>query len=227
MWADPVTGAAPLVWDRAVGWYFISLLEVLQLVPESHAGHARLLEYYTTLAAALKTSQDASGGWWLIMSEQYVGDEDNYIESSASAMFVFAWLRGIRLGYLDSADYLEPAQKGYNLLIEDFVSENEDGTANWEGTVSVGSLSSNGSYEVGSAPDHFRYAYTNSRNSTTSASLSRLTTTRASDRSCWLRTSGRLGLRALDSSSSCTLELWTNSNILYKACDVCRLFGRF
>lgn len=82
------------------------------------------------------------------MSEQYVGAKGNYIESSASAMFVFSWLRGIRLGFLDSADYLEAAQKGYNLLTDKFVVGNADGTANWEGTVSVGSLGSNGTYEV-------------------------------------------------------------------------------
>ncbi|KAH6654463.1 cell wall glycosyl hydrolase YteR [Truncatella angustata] len=147
VWANRVTGAAPLVWDRAVGWYFISLWETLQVFPQSHEGYARLLEYYTTLAAALKTAQDESGGFWLIMSEQYVGAKGNYIESSATAMFVLGWLRGIKSGYLDSADYLDAAKKGYNLLIDDFVVENGDGTLNWEGTVSVGSLNSNGTFE--------------------------------------------------------------------------------
>lgn len=148
VWADPVTGAAPLVWDRAVGWYFLSLWETLQVFPQSHAGYAQLLGYFTTLAAGLKTAQDESGGWWLIMSEPYPGAEGNYIESSASAMFVLGMLRGIRSGYIESADYLAPAQKGYNLLVDRFVVDNGDGTLNWEGTVQVGSLGSNGTYEV-------------------------------------------------------------------------------
>ncbi|KAF3013784.1 hypothetical protein E8E14_010675 [Neopestalotiopsis sp. 37M] len=147
VWADPVTGAAPLVWDRAVGWYFLSLWETLQVFPQSHAGYAQLLGYFTTLAAGLKTAQDESGGWWLIMSEPYPGAEGNYIESSASAMFVLGMLRGIRSGYIESADYLGPAQKGYNLLVDRFVVDNGDGTLNWEGTVQVGSLGSNGTYE--------------------------------------------------------------------------------
>lgn len=148
LWADPVTGAAPLVWDRAVGWYFVSLLEILQLFPESHPGYARLLGYFTTLASALKKSQDESGGWWLIMSEPYPGMEGNYIESSATAMFTLGWLKGIRLNLLDEVEYLDAAKKAYTLMLHRFVKENSDGTLNWEGTVEVGSLSSNGTYEV-------------------------------------------------------------------------------
>jgi rhamnogalacturonyl hydrolase YesR len=147
VWADPVTGAAPLVWDRAVGWYFISLLEVIQLFPKQHEGYARLVNYFTTLAVALKKTQDVSGGWWLIMNEPYPGKPGNYIESSASAMFTYGWLKGIKLGLLKKSEYYAPAKKGYSLLTSRFVKENDDGTLNWEGTVSVGSLSSNGTYE--------------------------------------------------------------------------------
>ncbi|OTB07257.1 glycoside hydrolase family 105 protein [Hypoxylon sp. CI-4A] len=148
VWADPITGAAPLVWSRAVGWYFMSLLEVIPLFPVSHPGRARLIKYFTTLAVGLKKAQDEeSGGWWLIMSEPYPGAPGNYIESSASAMFTFGWLKGIRLGFIDAEEYLEPALNAYHGLTERFVEANDDGTLNWEGTVEVGSLNSNGTYE--------------------------------------------------------------------------------
>ncbi|KAI0405402.1 cell wall glycosyl hydrolase YteR [Xylaria palmicola] len=147
VWADPVTGAAPLVWDRAVGWYFMSLLEVIPLWPAAHPARARLVGYFTTLAAALRREQDASGGWWLIMDERYKGAEGNYIESSGTAMFTFGFLKGIRLGLLDKKQYLAPAQKAYGLLVDKFVVEKGDGTVDWEGTVEVGSLGSNATYE--------------------------------------------------------------------------------
>ena len=63
VWADPVTGASPHVWDRAVGWYFVALVEVLQVYPSDLPGYARLHEYLTTLAAGVKKAQDVSGGW--------------------------------------------------------------------------------------------------------------------------------------------------------------------
>ncbi|OJJ08944.1 hypothetical protein ASPVEDRAFT_144870 [Aspergillus versicolor CBS 583.65] len=147
VWADPVTGAAPHIWDRAVGWYFVSLVEVLDYFPKTHAGYKRTLQRFQSLAKAIKKSQDASGGWWLIMDPQYTSDPRNYIESSASAMFTYALLRGIRKGFIPANEYSEVAQSAYSLLENEFLSHNANGTLNWEGTVEVGSLSSNGSYE--------------------------------------------------------------------------------
>ncbi|OJJ52978.1 hypothetical protein ASPSYDRAFT_565241 [Aspergillus sydowii CBS 593.65] len=147
VWADPVTGAAPHIWDRAVGWYFVSLVEVLDYFPKTHPGYKRTLQRFQSLAKAIKKSQDASGGWWLIMDPQYTSDPRNYIESSASAMFTYALLRGIRKGFIPANEYSEVAQSGYSLLKNEFLSRNANGTLNWEGTVEVGSLSSNGSFE--------------------------------------------------------------------------------
>ncbi|EFQ35166.1 glycosyl Hydrolase Family 88 [Colletotrichum graminicola M1.001] len=148
VWADAETGASPLVWNRAVGWYFMSLVEILDLFPRDHPGHARLLGYYTTLAAALRRAQDPdSHGWWLVMNGPYPGREGNYLESSAAAMFTWGWLAGLRLGYLDEATYLEPATKAYTHLVTDFVTENGNGTVTFTDTVQVGSLNSDASFE--------------------------------------------------------------------------------
>ncbi|KAF1931149.1 glycoside hydrolase family 105 protein [Didymella exigua CBS 183.55] len=147
VWADPVTGAAPHVWSRAVGWYFMALLETIPLLPATHPGRARLVRYFTTLSAALKKTQDASGGWWLIMEEPYPGAEGNYIESSASAMFTYGLLRGMQDGYLREREYLSSAKKGYHLLTSRFNTVRADGTLDWQGTVEVGSLGGNATYE--------------------------------------------------------------------------------
>lgn len=150
VWADPVTGAAPNVWSRAVGWYFIALLEVIPLFPATHPAKARLQKYFVTLAEALKSHQcSESGGWWLIMNDPYPGMEGNYIESSGTAMFTYGFLKGIADGYLTAGDYYASAEKGYTLLTDKFVLNNtNNGTMRMEGTVSVGSLSGNGTYEV-------------------------------------------------------------------------------
>ncbi|KAL4868958.1 hypothetical protein BDV12DRAFT_168661 [Aspergillus spectabilis] len=148
VWADPVTGAAPHIWNRAVGWYFMSLAEVLEYFPKSHSGYKRNLRRFQTLAKAIKESQDKeSGGWWLIMDPPYPSDPRNYIESSGSAMFTYGLLRGIRKGFIKEKDYKRVAQRGYSLLKNEFLSKNNNGTLNWEGTVQVGSLGSNGTFE--------------------------------------------------------------------------------
>lgn len=61
-WADPVTCASPHVWDRAVVWYFMALVEVLQVYPQKLARYGRFKGYFTSLAEALKKAQDTTGG---------------------------------------------------------------------------------------------------------------------------------------------------------------------
>jgi rhamnogalacturonyl hydrolase YesR len=132
-----------------VGWYIWSLVEVLNLFPQSHPGYERLLGYYTTVAEGLKRAQDPeSHGWWLVMNEPYPGKDGNYFESSAAAMFTYGWLAGLREGWLDEAEYAVPATNAYKALIDDFVTEHANGTITYEGTVEVGSLGSNATFEV-------------------------------------------------------------------------------
>ncbi|KAF5018091.1 hypothetical protein F66182_9944 [Fusarium sp. NRRL 66182] len=148
VWADPETGAAPLIWARAIGWYFMSLLEAIEVFPKNHPGRKRLIGYFTELSKGLKDAQDkSSGGWYNIMDEQYEHVKGNYIESSAGAMFTFGWLRGLRRGIIPASGYSKVAAKAYKGLVDDFITRNADGTINFEGTVEVGSLGSNATFQ--------------------------------------------------------------------------------
>ncbi|GKT44710.1 unsaturated rhamnogalacturonyl hydrolase YteR [Colletotrichum spaethianum] len=146
VWADPVTGASPLVWNRAVGWYFMALVDTLQVYPKEHPAYKRLLNYFVTLADGLERSQDEGGGWWLIMNEGYEAREGNYIESSAAAMFSYGLLRGVRDGLLQDK-YKDVGLKAYDLLTSDFIRDDKNGSISFLGTVRVGSLNSNASFE--------------------------------------------------------------------------------
>jgi rhamnogalacturonyl hydrolase YesR len=148
VWADPVTGAAPLAWGRAIGWYFMALLEVIQLLPKEHPGRERLTGYFVSLAEGLKGAQDEKGAWWNVMEKRYEDVKGNYLESSASVMFTFGWLRGLNRGILKEADYTSVTKKAYNAMVDLFVTYNNNGTINWEDTVMVGSLGSNATFEV-------------------------------------------------------------------------------
>ena len=146
VWADPETGASPYVWDRAVGWYFVALVEVLQVYPKELPGYAKLQEYLSTLAEGIKNVQDVNGGWWLLMDPELAGKKGNYIESSATALFTYAYFKGVRTGLLDS-EYLPVAHKAYDLMIDDYIIYEKNGTLSWNGTVEVGSLKGDASYE--------------------------------------------------------------------------------
>ncbi|KAG9079513.1 hypothetical protein FS749_008459 [Ceratobasidium sp. UAMH 11750] len=146
VWAVPPTGHCLEVWDRALGWYAMALVDVLDVFPKSHPGWKELQGYLRRLAPEIvKAADKASGAWWLVMG--WPGRAGNYIESSGSAMFVYSLLKGVRKGYLPKSNYVSAAKKAYEYLAKTFVVPETNGTLSWNGTVSVGSLGSNGTYE--------------------------------------------------------------------------------
>ncbi|KAK3343272.1 putative cell wall glycosyl hydrolase YteR [Neurospora tetraspora] len=165
IWADPITGASPLTWIRAQGWYLMALIDVLDYFPLSHPAYSQLIKWARQLARALKETQDPeTGGWWLVMDGEYGGpkgrERGNYVESSGSVMYVYGLLKGVRKWYLldDGGELVKVARRGYEGLVERFVrvvkgkdgEDGEDGREvllNWEGTVRVGSLDGRGDFE--------------------------------------------------------------------------------
>ncbi|MFN4145142.1 MAG: glycoside hydrolase family 88 protein [Runella sp.] len=148
-WADPKTGRSPHFWSRAIGWYAMALVDVLDYFPENHPKRTTLIGYLRRLAPVLAKYQDPkSGVWWQITD---MGTRSgNYLEASASCMFVYALAKGVRKGYLDKS-FLAAAQKGYKGILKEFVVEESDGTLSLHKTVSVGGLGGtpyrDGSYE--------------------------------------------------------------------------------
>jgi hypothetical protein len=132
--------------------YMMALVDTLDYFPASHPGHARLLAYLHSLADAVVLAQDpVYKGWYNIMDPGLEARSGNYIESSGSAMFVYGLFKGLRLGYLSGDEYEAAATSGYGLMTGEFAKEDAgDGSLDWEWTVQVGSLSSNGTFEVSS-----------------------------------------------------------------------------
>ncbi|CAE6473412.1 unnamed protein product [Rhizoctonia solani] len=146
VWAQPPTGRCIEVWNRAVGWYAMALVDVLDHFPKSHSGYKKIRGFLERLAPEIVRAADpATGNWWLVMG--YPNRAGNYIESSGSSMFVYSLLRGVRKGYLSKKNYVKTATKAYEYLAKTFVVPETNGTLSWNGTVSVGSLGSNGTYE--------------------------------------------------------------------------------
>lgn len=137
-WADPKTGRSPHFWSRAIGWYAMALVDVLDYFPANHPERANLIKYLQRLAPALVKYQDAKSGVWYQMTTQGTR-KGNYFEASASCMFVYALAKGVRMGYLP-ASYLASAKKGYAGILKEFVEEEANGTISLNKTVSVGGL---------------------------------------------------------------------------------------
>ena len=91
-------------WARGNAWFTMGALELLESPGPGRylvEGGARLsiLESLRSQARALAAVQDGSGLWNTIL-----GDPGSYLETSASAAFAYALLKGSRLGYLGAAE---------------------------------------------------------------------------------------------------------------------------
>ena len=85
-----------------------------------------MVEILNHIDAVLPKYADSATGMWYQVLDQ-PGREGNYLESTGSVMFVYAMLKGVRLGYLP-AEMGPQAQRLYEQFVRRFVKENPDGT---------------------------------------------------------------------------------------------------
>jgi unsaturated rhamnogalacturonyl hydrolase len=98
-WSDPVTGQSKEFWDRAMGWYVVGIVDVLDYFPENHPKRSELIAILNRTANAIAKVQDPTTGLWYQILDKGA-KEGNYLEASGAAMFMAAFAKGVRLGYL-------------------------------------------------------------------------------------------------------------------------------
>ncbi len=153
-WADKQRGLSPEVWARSMGWYAMALVDVLDRLPDTDPQRAAVVELTRQVMTAVVRYQDADSGlWWQVMDKgthpfarvtragtqvetpAEPAAKGNYLEASASCMFVYALAKGVRLGVLPMS-FAENAAHGWTGVHSHFVKA--DGTLS--GTVKVAGL---------------------------------------------------------------------------------------
>ena len=82
-------------WARANGWMLMAMADLLTVLPEDHPKREPILEIYNRFVRGIAKYQSANGLW-----HQLLDHNDSYLETSASAMFVFGIARGVRMGWI-------------------------------------------------------------------------------------------------------------------------------
>lgn len=148
-WADSITGLSQHVWGRAEGWYAMAMVDILDFIPADHPKRAEFINVLKTVYAAILKAQDPkSGVWWQVMDEP--GRDGNYLESTCSSMFVYAFAKANRMGYVDDS-YMKAAKKGFEGLLKHFIKKEDDGKISLTQCCAVAGLGGNpyrdGSFE--------------------------------------------------------------------------------
>ena len=102
------TPEVPFYWARGNGWMAVGMAELLRALPADHADRARINQGYQLMMSALLSHQDPSGMW-----HQLIDGPDSYEETSGTAMFTYAFITGVKEGWLDATTYGPAARKGW------------------------------------------------------------------------------------------------------------------
>ncbi|SMO94240.1 glycoside hydrolase family 88/105 protein [Gracilimonas mengyeensis] len=137
-WADPETGLSPNFWGRAMGWYGMAIVDILDYFPEDHPQRDDLIIILEKFAEAVVDFQDEESGVWYQVIDQ--GDrEGNYLEASASIMFTYAIKKGANKGYLDEK-YHEVAEEAWQGILDEFIEVEDNGLVNIHHVCAVAGL---------------------------------------------------------------------------------------
>lgn len=107
-------------WGRANGWVILAQCELLDVLPENHPARPEILATYRRHVKALAELQSGAGLW-----HQMLDKPDSYLESSATAMFVYGIAHGINRGWIDAATYGSVAQAGWLGLSEKVTAQGQ------------------------------------------------------------------------------------------------------
>jgi unsaturated rhamnogalacturonyl hydrolase len=148
-WANKQTGQSPNFWSRAMGWYGMAMVDVLDYLPQNHPGRAKLISYIKSYTDALIKVQDKETGLWYQVLDKG-GEKGNYLEATGSSMFVYTMMKSVNKGYLPKS-YKAYAKKGYDGIIKNLITVDENGVVNLNKCCAVAGLGGkpyrDGSYE--------------------------------------------------------------------------------
>ena len=118
----------PFYWGRGDGWLAAGMAELLKSLPEENIYRPQIMEGYKNMMETLLKFQDENGMW-----HQLLDEPDAWPETSGSAMFAFAFITGVKYGWLDESIYGPKARQAWITLCS-YIDENDDVREICEGT---------------------------------------------------------------------------------------------
>ncbi len=123
-WADPETGLSSCFWSRAIGWFAMATVDIYGLLPEGHEHRPFYADLLRNICVGVAAWQQDDGLWMQIMNQP--ARAGNYVETSASAMFAYVFLKGCRLGILPDR-YATAGRRAFDGIVHRHVEAHRDG----------------------------------------------------------------------------------------------------
>lgn len=110
-WVEAMDQHPAFFWARANGWAMLTLTETLAVLPDEHPGRPRLLELLQAHIQGVASYQSGEGFW-----HQLLDRSDSYLETSATAIYVYCIAKAINEGWIDPVAYGPVAHLGWNAV---------------------------------------------------------------------------------------------------------------
>ena len=104
-------------WGRANGWVTVSLVLLLDEMPENHPRRAELIALLKKQIVGVSRYQNANGMW-----NQLLDKPESYDESSVTTMYVYGIAKAVNNGWIDSS-YARIAEVGWKALKETQITD--------------------------------------------------------------------------------------------------------
>ena len=143
-WADKETGLSSHFWGRALGWYAVAILDILDYIPEGHPKRAELCKIEKDLLDSLIKYQDKKTGMWYQVVDR-IDAKDNWVESSGTCLFIYSYAKALRKGIVQGKEYEYVLKKAYNGIIERLYFDENDKLI--IDNICVGTCIDDGTYE--------------------------------------------------------------------------------
>ncbi len=124
-WSNPETGQSPHFWSRAMGWYLMAIVDILDFLPEDHPSRPQMITILQDeIDALLKVADKETGLWYQVLDQG--NREGNYIEASGSCMYTYAMAKAANKGYINSK-YKKIANAKFDAIIKYLIKKDEKG----------------------------------------------------------------------------------------------------
>lgn len=133
-WSDPRTGQSAHAWGRALGWYCMALVDVIDILGQENS--RELIEIMHSVFRSLRENADPLTGLWFQVLDR-PGEEGNYLEATCCAMFSYAFSKAVNIGVYSDRRY---AAEVYRKTVRQFVTRDSQGLVNLERCCEVAGL---------------------------------------------------------------------------------------
>jgi unsaturated rhamnogalacturonyl hydrolase len=123
-WADNQTGLSPEFWGRAIGWYAVAIMDILDYIPAEHEHRREFESAAVDIINTLVRFQDMESGLWFQVMDKG-GMSGNWLETSCSCLFIYAIAKAIKKGLLHRS-YAQYIRRAYQGVVKSLTFEGND-----------------------------------------------------------------------------------------------------